>query len=144
MSALRDAFTLAFETTPILLVDGLASDIPGSVLPITVFLDGVSIIDGALTKGALSRATLNTHFSPAAGSTLISQDVSLYPFLSQATAGNAVVQKPNKLTMHLTKPVSTQGEGYAGKLITFTALKMALDKHTELGGTPPCQGSCRL
>jgi hypothetical protein len=134
MSASRDAFTLAFETTPILLVDGLASDIPGGVLPIAVFLEGVGIVDGLLNQRQLGRP-FSAHFSPAAGSTLISQDASLYSFFGLASAANSVVSKPNKLTMHLTMPANTSGAGYLGKPITFTALKMGLDKHTELGGT---------
>lgn len=125
------AWRLAFEVSPILLVDGIAADIPGGTLPIAVFTEGLNILDGAL-HGEL--ADNSTRFMPMPGTTLIQQDVGTYPFYNQATAANAVVQKPNKVIMQMIRPASTSS-GYANKTMTFMALKLALDKHNQSGGS---------
>lgn len=125
------AWRLAFEVSPILLVDGIAAGIPGGTLPIAVFTEGLNILDGAL-HGEL--ADNSTRFMPMPGTTLIQQDVGSYPFYNQATAANAVVQKPNKVIMQMIRPASTSS-GYANKTMTFMALKLALDKHNQSGGS---------
>lgn len=126
------AFQLAFETSPILLVNGIASGVPGGILPIAVFTEGLSIVDGAL-NGVIGEAS--TRFIPMAGTTLVSQDIGEYPFFNQATAANAVVAKPNRVIMQMLRPASTTLGGYANKTMTFTALKLALDKHNQSGGS---------
>ncbi|MNE14400.1 hypothetical protein D3C80_1072790 [compost metagenome] len=62
-------------------------------------------------------------------------DIATYPFLNQATAANAVVKKPNRITLNMTRPATTTNGGYLAKPVMFTALKLALDNHTDLGGT---------
>lgn len=125
------AWRLAFEISPIILVDGLAKDVPGGMLPIAVFTEGLSIIDGVLS-GELQDAS--TRFMPMPGTTLIQQDVAQYSFFNQATAANAVVSKPNRIVMQMLRPASVKG-GYANKIMTFMALKLALDKHNQSGGS---------
>jgi hypothetical protein len=125
------AWRLAFEVSPVLLVDGIAAGIPGGTLPIAVFTEGLNIVDGALHGELADNAT---RFMPMPGTTLIQQDIGQYPFYNQATAANAVVQKPNRVIMQMLRPVSTKS-GYAGKTMTFMALKLALDKHNQSGGS---------
>ncbi|MCU5774727.1 hypothetical protein N5923_21755 [Erwiniaceae bacterium BAC15a-03b] len=127
------AWQLAFEISPIMLVGGLAATIPGSTLPIAVFTEGLSIVSG-LMHGELGNGA-TARFMPMAGTTLIQQEIGNLNFYNQTTAANAVVNKPNRINMQMQRPVSTRDGGYATKSLTFTALKMALDKHNQLGGS---------
>lgn len=127
------AYKLAFEISPILLVNGIAADIPGGTLPIAALTEGVSIVNGLL-HGSIE-AQQSTAFMPMAGTTLIQQDIGNLNFYNQITAANAVVNKPNKVIMQMIRPVSTNNGGYAAKSLTFTALKLALDKHNQSGGS---------
>ncbi|OMQ26910.1 hypothetical protein [Serratia oryzae] len=135
MNIYESAFALSFQKTPILLVDGIARYVPGGVLPIAVFTEGLSIVNGLLDGANLNVDTLTTNFEPAAGGTLIVNDIATYPFLNQATAANAVVKRPNRITLNMTRPATTTNGGYLAKPVMFTALKLALDNHTDLGGT---------
>jgi hypothetical protein len=127
------AFQLAFEISPIMLVDGLASAVPGGTLPIAAITEGLSIVNGLL-HGEIGNGP-TAHFMPMAGTTLIQQDIGNLNFYNQATAANAVVNRPNRVIMQMLRPVSTTDGGYATKSLTFTALKMALDKHNQSGGS---------
>jgi hypothetical protein len=127
------AFQLAFEISPIMLVDGLASAVPGGTLPIAAITEGLSIVNGLL-HGEIGNGP-TAHFMPMAGTTLIQQDIGNLNFYNQATAANAVVNRPNRVMMQMLRPVSTTDGGYATKSLTFTALKMALDKHNQSGGS---------
>ncbi|WP_336284219.1 hypothetical protein [Citrobacter arsenatis] len=127
-------YELAFEVSPILLVDGIASNIPGGILPIAVITEGLSIANGLL-QGKIG-ANPSTRFIPQPGTTLVQQDVAGINFYNQIAAANAVVSKPNRVVMQMLRPVSTASlKGYGNKLMTFTALKMALDMHNQSGGT---------
>lgn len=125
------AFRLAFEISPILLVDGIAASIPGGTMPIAVFTEGVSIVDGLL-HGEI--ADQSTAFTPMAGTTLVQQDIGTLNFYNMVTAANSVVNRPNRVIMQMMRPASTKNGGYATKGITFAALKLALDKHNQSGG----------
>ncbi|ECF2938605.1 hypothetical protein E2G14_06880 [Salmonella enterica subsp. enterica serovar Reading] len=126
------AFKLAFEISPILLVDGIASQIPGGVMPIAVLTEGLSIANGLL-HGEIGNGP-TAHFTPMGGTTLIQQDISNLNFYNQVTAANAVVRRPNRVQMQMVRPASTADGGYATKGITFTTLKLALDMHNQQGG----------
>lgn len=135
------AFRLAFQVSPILLVDGIAAKIPGGILPVAVFTEGLSIVNGLL-QGDLG-FNPNAAFMPMSGTTLIQQEIGTLNFFNQATAANSVISKPNRIMMQMTRPASTQDGGYATKSLTFMALKWALDKHNQSGGsyivlTPAC------
>lgn len=127
------AFKLAFQVSPILLVGGIASDIPGGALPIAAITEGLGVVNGLL-HGEISYNP-NTAWMPMAGSTLIQQEIGTLNFYNQITAANSVVNKPNRVMMQMTRPVSTQDGGYATKSLTFTALKLALDQHNQSGGS---------
>lgn len=132
LNYLGQAFRLAFEVSPIILVDGIASDIPGGVMPIAVLTEGLSVIDGLL-HGEIGKGP-TAHFTPMAGTTLIQQDIGNLNFYNQVTAANDVVRKPNRVLMQMLRPASTQDGGYATKGMTFSALKLALDMHNQQGG----------
>ncbi|MGQ3662685.1 hypothetical protein [Citrobacter braakii] len=100
-------------------------------MPIAVFTEGVSIVDGLL-HGEI--ADQSTAFTPMAGTTLVQQDIGTLNFYNMVTAANSVVNRPNRVIMQMMRPASTKNGGYATKGITFAALKLALDKHNQSGG----------
>lgn len=127
------AFKLAFQVSPILLVDGIAKNIPGGTLPIAAFTEGLSVVDGLL-HGEIG-FNPSSAWMPVGGTTLVQQDIGTLNFYNQATAANSVVNKPNRVMMQMIRPASTQDGGYATKSLTFTALKLALDQHNQSGGS---------
>lgn len=133
LNYLGQAFKLTFEISPILLVGGIASDIPGGVMPIAVLTEGLSIVNGLL-HGEIGKGP-TAAFTPMAGTTLVQQDVGAMCFYNLLTAANSVVRKPNRVIMQMIRPASTQDGGYVTKGMTFTALKLALDMHNAQGGS---------
>lgn len=127
------AFRLAFEISPILLVDGIAEDIPGGVLPIAVLTEGLSVVNGLL-HGEIGNGP-TTHFTPLAGTTLIQQDIGNVNYYNMVTAANSVIKRPNRVIMQMLRPASTEDGGYFTKGMMFTALKLALEKHNQSGGS---------
>ncbi|EPC3488013.1 hypothetical protein ACRZCU_000103 [Citrobacter freundii] len=133
LNYLGQAFKLAFEISPILLVDGIAADIPGGVMPIAVLTEGISVADGLL-HGDIGKGP-TAAFTPMAGTTLIQQDIGNLNFYNLVTAANSVVNKPNRVLLQMIRPAFTSAGGYATKGMTFTALKLALDMHNQSGGS---------
>lgn len=128
----KSAFSLAFEISPIILNGGIAKDIPGNSLPIAVFTEGLSIVNGLLSGGDNNPST---RFYPMAGTTLVQQDIGNYNFFNQVTAANAVIIKPNRIIMQMITPANTTNNKYTQKALTFAALKVALDSHNQAGGS---------
>ncbi|EMO5715258.1 hypothetical protein RVW00_000183 [Enterobacter bugandensis] len=142
MQVLQNAFRLAFEISPIILVDGIARHVPGGAIPIAVFTEGVSMAYGQLLSDS-DLTNFTTRFYPMAGTTLIAQEIGTYPFFDMATAANSVVRMPNRISMQMVRPANAENAPYPEKIVTFTALKYALDYHNAKGGsytilTPAC------
>lgn len=141
MSLARNAYALAYQISPILFTGGIASQVPGGVLPIVAITQGTSAAISAVQNTGNLIAPISTdlleyfaHFEPVAGSTLIVNDIARYPFLNQSVAANAIITMPNTLSMLMKAP--PKGElGYVSRLMTFTALKSLLDAHIQAGGT---------
>jgi len=122
----QTVFQAAFEVSPIILQDGLAQ-FSGGYLPLTAITE---IIDFP----GLSSKQFFAHFKPLSGSTLAEWQVAEYPFVNLQMAANAQIQMPLKLSMLQVSPAQTGG-GYLFKQAIFTALKIALENHIQLGGT---------
>jgi len=129
------AYKIAYQASPIILVGGIAQSLPGGVLPIVLLLQPLQFLQGLLSGGSdVSLDSFFANFQPAAGSTLILNDVGRYPFANQAVAANAMIAQPRNLTMLMTCPA--QGPlGYAAKTIVMVALVAALNQHIAMGGT---------
>lgn len=134
MQVLQSAFKLAFEISPIILVDGIANHVPGGALPIAVFTEGLSLVNGQLISDS-DITNFTTRFYPMAGTSLIAQEIGTYPFYDMATAANSVVKVPNRITMQMIRPANAENAPYPEKIATFTALKAALDYHNAHGGS---------
>jgi hypothetical protein len=135
MSAARDLYKLTFEISPIMLTNGIATFMPGGMLPIISLTQSVDFVAGVLSGGG--PATLDeyfAHFNPAPGTALISQKIATSPFANQSVAANAAITDPLPISMHMLVPAKAPG-GYAVKLATMLALTAALKAHNALGGT---------
>ena len=130
------AFQLAFQASPIILVGGIASGFGiDGMLPIIALTDAVSVVNGLFFGNfPTSLDQLFAQFIPLPGSTLISQQIGMYPFANQQVAANAIIVQPKAISLLMRAPVSQAG-GYVAKLATFTALQAALSQHNTSGGT---------
>ena len=115
-------YNTAYQTSPIILVGGLAASSQGGVAPLSSFLP---------PPGSDGQAFAT--FLPAPGSTLISQQVATYPFFNQFIAANTTIQQPLTISLIMIAPVNQPG-GYLSKLHAMTALQQTLQQHNALGG----------
>lgn len=136
MSIGSDAYQLAFQCSPIFLVNGIAKNIPGGVLPIIVLTEAASFVTGLLT-GADTPDSLDdffAHFQPIPGAEIVSQQLGKYPFANQGVAANATIAQPLNFSMFMVCPAK-KTLGYVAKLATMIALRETLTQHNSLGGT---------
>ena len=126
MSAGKTAFELAYETSPIILQDGIASAL-GGFLPITALTEMFDI-------PGIESGNLFAKFKPLAGSSLQEWQIAEYPFASMQVAANAVVQQPLKISMIMIAPAQNGG-GYVIKQAILTALKRGIENHILSGGS---------
>lgn len=135
MSAGRTAYQLAFEISPIVLTNGIATNIPGGMLPIISLTQSVNFLSGVLSGGGPTDLdSYFAHFNPLPGGSLISQKYATFPLANQAVAANAAITDP--LTISLMMVVPANGpSGYAAKLATMTLLQSILSQHNAQGGT---------
>lgn len=131
----RSIYRLGFEISPIILVDGIATYISGGYLPIVSILEAGNFATGLLSGGTdLSLDAFFAHFEPIPGGELIKNAIGKYPFANQSIAANAIITQPLNISLRMVCPVNRAG-GYGTRLATMSALKFALDMHTQLGGT---------
>ncbi len=134
-SAGRLAFQLSFEISPIIFTGGIASAIPGGMLPIVLITQSLSFIEGILSSAdETDLDSYFAHFVPLPGSKLISNQYAKVPFANQAVAANARIKQPPPLSMRMICPARDDG-GLAVKLATMSALTFAVDQHIGMGGT---------
>lgn len=135
-SAGLDAFTLAFQISPIALVGGLAQNIPGQMLPIVALTQAADFTLGLLSGTSSPTNLLGyfAHFRPMPGGTLIDFQIANYPFANQAVAANAIIAQPLQVSMLMVCPA--EGDlGYAAKFATMNGLRTSLQQHSSSGGT---------
>lgn len=130
-----DIYKLSFELSPIILTDGIASAIPGGMLPIIAITEALNFPDGLLTGGVgLGLDEFFAHFRPLPGATMIDNQFGKYPFANQAVAANAVIAQPFTISLLMVCPVRLDA-GYPIKTAIMTALQAALAQHNANGGT---------
>ncbi len=134
MSAGLTAFRLTFEISPVILVNGIATFMPGGMLPIISLTQSVSFVQGVLSgSGPADLDSYFAHFQPMAGAKLISQKIATFPFANQTIAANAAITNPLPISMMMIAPAAGEG-GYAVKLATMLALAAVLKNHNAQGG----------
>lgn len=128
-------FQLSYEISPIILVGGIASDVPGGMVPIISLIQAQDFKGGLLSQG--SDTSFNDfvgHFSPIPGGTLIDVQYGTYPFANQQVAANAAIFQPLRVSLLMVAPAPAGG-GYPQKLTAFTSLQQTLQQHMLKGGT---------
>lgn len=129
------AFRLSFQLSPIIFTNGIATNMPGGILPIIMITEALNFIDGILSGAEdIDLDNFFANFVPVPGSTLIDQQTGDYPFANQAVAANAVIKLPNRISLRMICP-ARDDFGYALKLATITALQAAFALHNASGGT---------
>lgn len=135
MSIERTLFQLGYQISPIILTGGIASAIPGGMLPIVAITQAANFTLGLLQGSInLNLDGFFAQFRPLAGASLVNNQIGMYPFANQAVAANAIIAQPLSISLMMTCPANTQG-GYLSKLLTMTGLKTVLDAHNFSGGT---------
>jgi len=129
------AFKLAFQLSPIVLVNGIAQNIPGQMLPIIAITQAAQFVAGLLSGGEdIGLNDFFANFQPLPGATLVDFQIAKYPFANQAVAANATIAQPLQLSMLMKCPARDE-LGYAAKLATMMALQSVLSQHGSQGGT---------
>jgi hypothetical protein len=156
-NASRTAWAIAFQKTPILLTRGIATNLPGGILPIVALTEAANFATGLLQgKINIDLDNFFANWKPMPGSALISFQAATYPFANQAIAANAIISQPLPISMLMTCPaqlppasgnvqlaptlpgqtaLAQKSGGYPGKLAVITALQTTLALHSGLGGT---------
>ena len=128
-------FKLSYQISPIILTGGVAELVPGGLLPIMALTEAANFVDGLL-NGTVAETDLDkyfAHFVPLSGSTLLENDVGLYPMANQSVAANAIINMPTNISLKMICPAQQSGS-YVAKLATMTALVATLKTHSNLGG----------
>jgi hypothetical protein len=136
ISAGLAAFKLSFQLSPIILTGGIATNIPGGMLPIVAITEALNFTEGLLSGGdPLSDLDdFFANFWPVAGGTLIDQVLGEYPFANQAVAANAVITQPLVISLRMVCPARGEA-GYGIKLATMMGLQATIAQHNASGGT---------
>lgn len=127
-------YKLGFQVSPIILTQGVAALIPGGMLPIIAITESANFLNGLVAGNInLSLDDFFAQYQPAAGASLISNEVATYPFANQSIAANSIVSQPLNVGMLMTCPVREKA-GYYFKLAIMSALQATLALHNSIGG----------
>lgn len=128
-------FKLAFQLSPIMFVGGIATNLPGGMLPIIAITEATHFLTGLLSGADnIELDNFFANFAPMPGSSLAKFEVGTYPMANQAVAGNAILASPVNLSMLMHCPARDE-LGYPLKLVTMMALRQVIQQHAVLGGT---------
>lgn len=131
-SALRSAYDLAFQVSPIIMTGGNFSGNPMPVIGLIGQL--ASLAQGIATNGSLSLDAFYARYLVLPGGSAISNAVGTYPFANRQVAGNAIIEQPRNISLLMIAPVRDDA-GYATKMALFTALQTSFQNHNRAGGT---------
>lgn len=127
-------YKLGMEGSPIILTGGIATLIPGGMLPIIAITESLNLLDGLLSgMSVLNLDNLLCHYSFNPGTELIRNEVATYPFANQTVAANSIIAQPKRISYTMVCPAKALGGVYF-KLAALTALQLALETHNSSGG----------
>jgi hypothetical protein len=116
---------LSYQVCPIVLTGGIASQIPGGLMPLLMLFGGGGIDDLDDAFGA---------FNVLPGGTLVHQTISKYPFANQYVAANASINEALTISVIMDAPMRGP-RAWLVKQAVMTSLKSTLESHNNLGGT---------
>ncbi len=129
-----DLYKLGFEISPIILTQGIATSIPGGLLPIIAITEAANFANGLISGNIdLNLDDFFAHYKPLSGNMLQSNQVATYPFANSAVAANSIIAEPLHISMLMTCP-ARQTLGVYFKLAIMSALQKALSLHNTTGG----------
>lgn len=129
------AYRLTFQLSPVIMTGGVASLIPGGMLPLISISQAINFTFGLLSgAGEIDLDNFFANFQPVAGATLIDNQIGTYPFANQSVAANAIIAMPLKVSLLMIAPARDTG-GYATKLATMMAMQATFAQHNQQGGT---------
>ena len=128
------AFDLGYRCSPIIFTGGIASAVPGGLLPIIAITEAANFLTGLLAGASVGTDSFFAHYEPLPGTDLANYQIGQYPFANQSIAANAIIRMPLRVRLLMHTHVRHAG-GYSAKLLTFTALRQAIDLHASKGGT---------
>lgn len=130
----RTLYQLGFQVSPILLTGGIASAVPGGILPIIAITEAANFVDGLLSGNIdINLDEFFAQYIPANGTTLQNNEVATYPFANQAVAANSIIAQPLRISVTMTCPVRYE-LGFYFKLAIMSALQKSLALHNTSGG----------
>lgn len=136
MSDNRTQFQNSYEISPILLIQGVASTMPGGMLPIIAVLQSQDFSDGILTgpTGDIAYGNTFASFRVLPGGTLIQNQIGKYPFANQTVAANAIITQPLNISLEMHCPPRSPGYGHLQRQAILSNLQDTLTNHTAQGG----------
>jgi hypothetical protein len=129
------SWKLGFQVTPIILTNGIATNL-GGALPIVALTEGLNAITSLFSANANAQADgFFANYKPLPGASLVNNQVAMYPFANQSVAANAIIAQPLTISMLMVNPAGGQTGGYPLKTVTMVSLQNALAQHNNSGGT---------
>jgi hypothetical protein len=135
----RNFYKLMYQVCPIMLVGGIASQIPDGMLPVL----NLMYMDTPDPDNRNSPLMLPSNiqdlddvfgtFNVLPGGTLVTQTIGKYPFANQWVAANAVIREPLTISVIMDAPMRGN-QAWSTRQVIFMALKATLDSHNNQGG----------
>lgn len=122
-------FKRAYQLAPILMVGGIAENLPNghqTILTLTEGSDSVNYSDDS---------QYFAHFKPLPGGTLVDFSAAEYPFASMNMAANAMLQNALKVSLSMTCPARTGPISYPSIQAIITRIRQQLTAHILAGGS---------
>lgn len=129
-------FDYTYQIAPIVLIGGVAGQIPGSMLSVVSFTQA-STFGPVTAPGVSNPLDAFVRFLPLAGSTIIDNELGEYPFANQQTAANAIITRPLTISFRMLAP-AVGPAGFQSKQAMFQSLAQTFQQHNLLGGLYGC------
>ena len=123
-------FKRAYQLAPILMVGGIAANLPNGQQTILTLTEGSDTINYADDEQYFA------HFRPLPGGTLVDFSAAEYPFASMNMAANAMLQNALKVSLSMTCPARTNAKNsYPSIQAIITRIRQQLTAHILAGGS---------
>jgi hypothetical protein len=141
MPASNTQAQLSFQVCPIVLTGGIASQVPGGIMPMLSYLYASgSALELPYLSGDLDDAF--GAFNVLPGGTLYSATIGKYPFANQWVAANAIINEPLTISVIMDAPMRNPksagiavSSAWEMKIAVMAGLQAALARHGNEGGT---------